>query len=139
MTQDAPLSNRAHPFCSRLINNHLLDRQQFRFSQEEIDGKKCKIQINSQDNKVVESREIVINDDLTKKLYFYKECCDKLAQSSFYHPERKSSINIRYDDSEKCIVFTCSSPNDDILDGFLLRLRPFILNDEPPNFNHITN
>lgn len=102
-------------------------------------GKQIKIAIKTKVDETEEIINVLIDDDLLQKLELYKECCDKLSQSTYFFKERNSSINMRYDASEHSFIFNCESPTDQVVDGFFLRLRPFILNDEPTNFNYITN
>lgn len=101
-------------------------------------GRQIRIEIK---NKKGETDEInvFLDDDLLQKLELYIECCDKLFQSIYFSEERKSSINMKYDACEHSVVFNCYSPSDQVLDGYFLRLRSFLLNNEPTNFNHITN
>jgi len=102
-------------------------------------GKQIRIEkIKTSDGEIERTIDVQIDDDLIKNLELYKECCDKLSRSAFLSEEINTSLKMYYDDSEQSLVFKGESPSDQVLDGFLLRLRPFILNDEPTNFNYIT-
>lgn len=102
-------------------------------------GKQIEIKIRTQDNEIEQIINTTIDDDLLQKLELYKECCDKLGQSTFFSEERKAFINMNYNAGEHSLVVKTEAPPDHVLDGFLLRLRPFILNDEPTNFNYVAN
>lgn len=102
-------------------------------------GLDFQIVIRTKDGGKDEIINIQIDDELLRKLKLYKESCDKLYQSAYFLKERKASFNFRYDETEHSFVFNCEAPTDQVLDGLVLRLRPFLLENEPTNFNRITN
>ena len=79
-----------------------------------------------------------MNDQQIKKLKLFHERVERLKQNSDFFVNL--SLNLKYDrDKGKGVDVIFKGPDHKTIKSLLLDFRPFIANNEPVNFNHISN
>lgn len=79
-----------------------------------------------------------LQDDEWEILLKYNEYADELANIALVRNGGPGNLTLNYN-KEKGYSYSCSLPPEEQIIALLHRLRPFLLNDEPTNFNKIRN
>lgn len=100
--------------------------------------KNVKIVTKDQDGNNEEVVELEFTDNEWETLQDFAKYAAKLEKNSLVQEGIPSSLNINWTAGEGLKVDT-KLPSDEQIDALLMKLRPFLLNDSPANFNRVRN
>jgi hypothetical protein len=100
--------------------------------------KNIKILIKDQDGDSEENLELEFADDDWEALQDFAKYAAKLEKNSLVQEGIPSSLTVSWTAGEDRKV-DAKLPSDEQIDALLMKLRPFLLNDAPTNFNRVRN